>query len=162
MPPYQGGGDMIRSVTFAKTAYNELPYKFEAGTPNIAGAIGLARRSITWSALGIAALPPMNRRCWRTATEAGDTPACGSSAPRGTRPASCRSSLDGVHPHDIGTILDQDGIAIRAGHHCAMPIMQRFGIAGTARASFAFYNTRAEVDALVQGWQGTGDVSADE
>jgi cysteine desulfurase/selenocysteine lyase len=150
MPPYQGGGDMIRSVTFGETEYNDLPYKFEAGTPNIAGAIGLGAALDYVSARGIAAIAAHEHDLLEYATGL----ASGIKGLRiiGTarRKASVLSfTLDGVHPHDIGTILDHDGIAIRAGHHCAMPIMQRFGLSGTARASFSLYNTRAEVDALI-------------
>ena len=150
MPPYQGGGDMIRKVSFGETTYNDLPYKFEAGTPNIAGAIGLGAALDYVTAIGIAHIAAHERDLLDYATGL-------VSAIRGLRivgTASHKASIlsftmDSTHPHDIGTILDHDGIAIRAGHHCTMPLMQRFGIAGTARASFAFYNTRAEVDALV-------------
>ena len=152
MPPYQVGGDMIRSVSFGKTEYNELPYKFEAGTPDIAGAIGLGAAIDYVSAIGLDAIAAHERELLDYATAQ-------VSAIKGLKiigtareKASILSfTVDGVHPHDIGTILDHDGVAIRAGHHCAMPLMQRFGIAGTARASFSLYNTRAEVDALVAG-----------
>ena len=152
MPPYQGGGDMIRSVSFAKTEYNDLPWKFEAGTPNIAGAIGLGAALDYVAAVGIDAIAAHEKDLLAHATE-------GASRIPGLRiigTAAHKASilsfvLDGVHPHDIGTILDRRGVAIRAGHHCAMPRMERFGIAGTARASFALYNTREEVDALVAG-----------
>lgn len=152
MPPYQGGGDMIRSVSFDKTEYNDLPWKFEAGTPNIAGAIGLGAALDYVAAAGIDAIAAHEQDLLTYATQGA------SRIPGlriiGTAPhkASILSFvLDGVHPHDIGTILDRRGVAIRAGHHCAMPLMQRFGIAGTARASFALYNTREEVDALIAG-----------
>jgi cysteine desulfurase/selenocysteine lyase len=152
MPPYQGGGDMIRSVTFDRTEYNDLPYKFEAGTPNIAGAIGLGAALDYVSTIGMQAIAAHERDLLTYATQA----ASGIPGLRivGTarRKASILSfTLDGLHPHDIGTILDDQGVAIRAGHHCAMPVMQRYGIGGTARASFALYNTREEVDALVAG-----------
>ena len=152
MPPYQVGGDMIRSVTFGHTEYNELPYKFEAGTPHIAGAIGLGAALDYVSAIGIDAIAAHERDLLDYAT--GQVSGIKGLKIIGTAKdkASILSFLlDGVHPHDIGTILDNDGVAIRAGHHCAMPIMQRFGIAGTARASFSLYNTRAEVDALIAG-----------
>lgn len=152
MPPYQVGGDMIRSVTFGHTEYNELPYKFEAGTPHIAGAIGLGAALDYVSAIGIDAIAAHERDLLDYAT--GKVSGIKGLKIIGTAQdkASILSFiLDGVHPHDIGTILDNDGVAIRAGHHCAMPIMQRFGIAGTARASFSLYNTRAEVDALIAG-----------
>ena len=152
MPPYQVGGDMIRSVTFGKTDYNELPYKFEAGTPNIAGAIGLGAALDYVSAIGIDAIAAHERYLldYATAQVAGvrGLKIIGTARHK----ASILSfTLDGVHPHDVGTILDHEGIAIRAGHHCAMPLMQRFGISGTARASFSLYNTHAEIDALVAG-----------
>lgn len=152
MPPYQVGGDMIRSVTFGKTEYNELPYKFEAGTPNIAGAIGLGAALDYVSAIGFDAIAAHERNLldYATAQVAGvrGLKIIGTARHK----ASILSfTLDGVHPHDVGTILDHEGIAIRAGHHCAMPLMQRFGISGTARASFSLYNTHAEIDALVAG-----------
>lgn len=152
MPPYQGGGDMISSVTFGETRYNDLPYKFEAGTPNIAGAIGLGHALDYVASIGIGAIATHERDLLEYATGLAN-------GIRGLRiigtareKASILSfTLEGVHPHDVGTILDHEGIAIRAGHHCAMPIMQRFGLAGTARASFSLYNTRAEIDALMAG-----------
>ena len=150
MPPYQVGGDMIRSVSFGKTEYNDLPYKFEAGTPNIAGAIGLGAALDYVASIGIAAIAAHERELLDYAT--GLVAGIKGLKIIGTarHKASILSfTLEGVHPHDIGTILDHDGVAIRAGHHCAMPLMQRFGISGTARASFSLYNTRAEVDALV-------------
>jgi cysteine desulfurase/selenocysteine lyase len=150
MPPYQGGGDMIRSVTFEKTEYNDLPYKFEAGTPNIAGAIGLGAALDYVSGIGIAAIAAHERDLLDYATGGVEQIAGLRLIGTAAHKASILSfTLEGVHPHDIGTILDHGGIAIRAGHHCAMPVMQRFGIPGTARASFALYNSRAEVDALV-------------
>jgi cysteine desulfurase/selenocysteine lyase len=152
MPPYQVGGDMIRSVTFGQTEYNDLPYKFEAGTPNIAGAIGLGAALDYVSAIGIDAIAAHEQDLLEYAT--GLVTGIKGLKIIGTaqHKASILSfTLDGVHPHDIGTILDHRGVAIRAGHHCAMPVMQRFGIAGTARASFSLYNTRAEVDALAAG-----------
>ena len=150
MPPYQGGGDMISSVTFEKTLYNVLPYKFEAGTPNIAGAIGLGAAIDYLSKVRLDLVAAHERELLAYATEA-------VSAIKGVRiigtarekAAVLSFVLDGVHAHDVGTILDQDGIAIRAGHHCAMPVMERFGVPATARASLALYNQREEVDALV-------------
>lgn len=152
MPPYQGGGDMIRSVTFGETLYNELPYKFEAGTPNIAGAIGLGAALDYVSAIGLPTIAAHEQDLLDYATGL----AAGIKGLKIIGTAMHKASilsftLDGIHPHDIGTILDHDGVAIRAGHHCAMPLMQRFGISGTARASFSLYNTRAEVDTLVAG-----------
>lgn len=152
MPPYQVGGDMIRSVTFGQTDYNDLPYKFEAGTPNIAGAIGLGVALDYVSSTGIEAIAAHEHDLLDYATSL-VTDIKGLKIVGNARDkASILSfTMDGVHPHDIGTILDHDGVAIRAGHHCAMPLMQRFGVSGTARASFSFYNTRADVDALVAG-----------
>ena len=150
MPPWQGGGDMILSVSFEQTLYNRPPYKFEAGTPNMAGAVGLA------AALDyLEALP--REEAWRheEALLAHATAAL-ATVPGlrlvGTAPekaAVLSFVMDEVHPHDIGTVLDREGIAIRTGHHCAQPLMQRFGIPATARASLGIYNTRAEVEALV-------------
>jgi cysteine desulfurase/selenocysteine lyase len=152
MPPWQGGGDMILSVSFAHTQYNELPYKFEAGTPNIAGAIGLGAAIDYMNTLGIANIAAHENALLVTATEK-------ISVLPGVRvigTASHKASvlsfmIEGVHPHDVGTIFDQQGLAIRTGHHCAQPVMQFFGIPATARASFAFYNTFDEIDALVGG-----------
>jgi len=152
MPPYQGGGDMISSVTFEKTLYNKLPYKFEAGTPHISGGIGLGAAIRYLNQLGMENIAAQERELLAQATEA-------VSAIPGVRiigtareKASVLSFvMEQAHPHDIGTILDQEGIAIRTGHHCAQPVMKRFGIPATARASFALYNTREEVEALVRG-----------
>jgi cysteine desulfurase / selenocysteine lyase len=151
MPPYQGGGDMISLVTFEKTHYNTLPYKFEAGTPNIAGGIGLGAAIDYVNEIGLESIAAYEHELLTYATEA-------LSAIEGLRiigtaedkAAVLSFVLAEVHAHDIGTILDQEGIAIRAGHHCAMPVMQRFGVPATARASLAFYNTKEEVDALVK------------
>ncbi|HEX5634820.1 MAG TPA: cysteine desulfurase, partial [Gemmatimonadales bacterium] len=152
MPPWQGGGDMIRTVTFGKTEFADAPAKFEAGTPDIAGAVGLGAALEYVEAAGreaiaaheahllehatrrLAAIPGL--RIWGTAA---------------AKAGVVSFTLEGLHPHDLGTILDTEGVAIRAGHHCAMPLMQRVGIAGTARASFALYNTRSDVEALVAG-----------
>ena len=150
MPPYQGGGDMIRSVTFEKTEYNELPYKFEAGTPNIAGAIGLGAALDYICAIGIAAIAAHEHDLLDYATaRVADIAGLKIIGTARNKASILSFTLAGIHPHDIGTILDHRGVTIRAGHHCAMPVMQRFGLAGTARASFALYNTRAEVDTLV-------------
>jgi cysteine desulfurase/selenocysteine lyase len=161
MPPYQGGGDMISSVTFEKTIYNKLPYKFEAGTPHVAGAIGLGAAIEYVNGLGMDNIAAHEHELLAYANET-------VSAILGIRLIGTAKEkagvlsflLDSVHPHDIGTILDQEGIAIRTGHHCAQPVMQRFGIAATARASFALYNTREEVDALVEGLQKVREVFA--
>ncbi|MFZ0793009.1 MAG: cysteine desulfurase, partial [Candidatus Korobacteraceae bacterium] len=161
MPPYQGGGDMIRSVTFEKTLYNDLPYKFEAGTPNIGGAIGLGAAIDYIHHLGIENIAAHEHDLLVYATEAlsaiPDVRLIGTAAEKA---AVISFIIEGIHPHDIGTILDREGIAIRTGHHCAQPVMQRFRIPATARASFAMYNTRAEVDALVGGIQKVKEVFA--
>ena len=149
MPPYQGGGDMIRLVTFEKTHYNELPYKFEAGTPNIAGAIGLGAAIDYLESVGLVDVAAHEADLLAYATEA-------LSSIEGLRLIGTARQkagvlsfvLDDVHAHDVGTILDREGIAIRAGHHCAMPVMQRFGVPATARASLALYNIREDIDAL--------------
>ncbi|HJU71823.1 MAG TPA: cysteine desulfurase [Paucimonas sp.] len=150
MPPYQGGGDMIRMVTFEKTEYNDLPYKFEAGTPNIAGAIGLGAALDYVTAIGIDMIAAHEHDLLQYATRlVSDIPGLRIIGTAAHKASILSFTLEGVHPHDIGTILDHEGVAIRAGHHCAMPVMQRYRIAGTARASFALYNTHAEIDALV-------------
>jgi len=150
MPPYQGGGDMIRSVTFEKTTYNALPYKFEAGTPNIAGGIALGAALDYVTAIGLPAIAAHEHDLLTYAT--GQVSAIPGLRIIGTareKAGVLSFVLDGVHPHDIGTVLDREGIAIRAGHHCAQPVMDRFGLPATARVSFGLYNTREEVDALV-------------
>ncbi len=161
MPPYQGGGDMIRSVTFEKTLYNDLPYKFEAGTPNIGGAIGLGVAIDYITNLGIDNIAAHEHDLLVYATEVlsamSDIRLIGTAAQKA---AVISFLIEGIHPHDIGTILDREGIAIRTGHHCAQPVMQCFKIPATARASFALYNTRAEVDALVKGIQKVKEVFA--
>jgi cysteine desulfurase/selenocysteine lyase len=150
MPPYQGGGDMIASVSFEKTTYNTLPYKFEAGTPNVAGVVGLGAAIDYILGLGLSAIAAHERDLASYAAER-------LSAIPGLRligTAKDKASvvsfvLDGIHPHDVGTILDREGIAIRTGHHCTQPVMDFFGVPATSRASFGLYNTRDEVDALV-------------
>ena len=161
MPPYQGGGDMISSVTFEKTIYNKLPYKFEAGTPHVAGAIGLGAAIEYVNGLGMDNIAAYEHELLAYATEAVSTiPGIRVIGTAKEKASVLSFLLDTVHPHDIGTILDQEGIAIRTGHHCAQPVMQRLGITATARASFAFYNTREEVDALVEGIQKVREVFA--
>lgn len=152
MPPYQGGGDMIRSVTFEKTIYNDLPNKFEAGTPSIASGIGLGAAIEYLNHLDMDAVAAYERELLEMATgklEAIDRVKIIGTAKH--KAAVLSFIIDGIHPHDIGTILDDEGIAIRTGHHCAQPVMQRFGIPATARASFAFYNIRDDVEALERG-----------
>jgi cysteine desulfurase / selenocysteine lyase len=152
MPPYQGGGDMIRSVTFAKTTYNDLPFKFEAGTPDIAGAIALGAALNYIGNLGMDKIAAHESDLLAYATETvGAIPGIRLIGTARERAGVLSFLLDNVHPHDLGTILDREGIAIRTGHHCAQPVMERFGIPATARASFAVYNTKEEVDALVAG-----------
>jgi cysteine desulfurase/selenocysteine lyase len=152
MPPYQGGGDMIRSVTFEKTIYNQLPYKFEAGTPDIAGAIGLGAALDYVNAVGLDQIAKHEHELLVYATRELQSV----SGLRLVGTAKEKSSalsfvIEGIHPHDIGTVLDREGIAVRTGHHCAQPLMQRFGIPATARASLAMYNTTSEMDALIAG-----------
>jgi len=150
MPPYQGGGEMIRYVTLEGSEYADPPTRFEAGTPNIAGAVGLGAALDYVSALGIDAIAAHEADLLRYAearmAEISGIRRIGTAAHK-----ACILSfeIDGIHPHDLGTIFDHEGVAIRAGHHCAMPVMQHFGVPATARASFAVYNTRADVDALV-------------
>jgi cysteine desulfurase/selenocysteine lyase len=152
MPPYQGGGDMITSVSFQGSSYKDIPHKFEAGTPHIAGAIGLAAAIEYVTGIGLNAIAAYEGELLEYATQA-------LSGIRGVRligTAEHKASvlsfvLDCAHPHDVGTILNEEGLAIRTGHHCAQPVMERYGIPATARASLAFYNTRADIDALVAG-----------
>ena len=152
MPPYQGGGDMIASVTFEKTTYNTLPYKFEAGTPNIAGTIGLGAAIDYVNQIGIERIARYEHELLEYGTAAlSQIPGLRLIGTAREKAGVLSFVLEGVHPHDVGTILDRRGIAIRTGHHCAMPLMERFGIPATARASLAFYNTREEIDALAAG-----------
>jgi cysteine desulfurase / selenocysteine lyase len=152
MPPYQGGGDMIASVTFEKTTYNVLPAKFEAGTPHIEGAIVLGVAVDYLESIGLESIAGYEHDLLNYATEViGGIPGVKIIGTAREKASVLSFTLKDIHPHDIGTILDQEGIAIRAGHHCAQPVMKRFGIPATARASFAFYNTREEVDALAEG-----------
>lgn len=150
MPPYQGGGDMIKVVSFSGTEFNELPYKFEAGTPNIAGAIGLAAGLDYVSNIGISTIAEYEAELLEYATktmlEIEGLRIIGTAAKK----ASIISfEIDGIHASDLGTLLDSQGVAIRVGHHCAMPVMEFFGVSATTRASLAFYNNKADIDALV-------------
>ena len=150
MPPYQGGGDMIQMVTFEKTEYADLPNKFEAGTPNIAGVIGLGAALDWLNAIGLDAVAAHEHDLLEYATpRLNEIPGLKIMGTARDKAALAAFTMQGIHPHDIGTILDREGVAIRAGHHCAQPVMQRYGVPATARASFAVYNTRDEVDALV-------------
>ena len=159
MPPYQGGGEMIKSVTFEKTIYNDLPHKFEAGTPDIAGAIGLGTAIDYISNLGMDNIYNYERELLEYGTQR-------LSAIEGLQIIGTAREkagvlsfvMEGIHPHDIGTILDTEGIAVRTGHHCAQPVMDRYEIPATARASLALYNTREEIDALVRGIDRTIEV----
>ncbi len=152
MPPWQGGGDMIRMVTFDKTEYNTLPYKFEAGTPAIAEAIGLGAAVDYLQAIGMDKIAAYEHQLLNYATQkALEIPTLKIIGTAYDKGAILGFTLHHIHPHDIGTMLDQLGIAVRAGHHCAMPVMDFFGVPATARASFSFYNTVEEVDALVDG-----------
>jgi cysteine desulfurase/selenocysteine lyase len=161
MPPYQGGGDMISSVTFDKTTYNKLPYKFEAGTPDIAGVIGLGSALKYVNGVGIENIGAHEQDLLEYATaKVSAIPGVRLIGTAKEKAAVVSFVIEGIHPHDIGTILDQEGIAIRTGHHCSQPIMDRFGIPATARASFAIYNTRSEIDALVNGIKKVKEVFA--
>ena len=152
MQPFKGGGDMIMSVTFDKTTYNTIPHKFEAGTPPIAAAIGLGAAVDYLSAIGMDAIAAHEHTLLSYATEQmSRMPGVRILGTAANKAAVLSFTLDGVHPHDVGTLLNQDGVAVRTGHHCAQPVMQRFKVPATSRASFAFYNSLAEVDALITG-----------
>ena len=152
MPPYQGGGDMISSVTFEKTIYNTLPYKFEAGTPNIAATIGLGAAIDYLNQVGLDNVGAYEHELLGYGTEAlRQIPGVRLIGTAREKASVLSFVIDGIHPHDAGTVLDCEGIAVRTGHHCAQPVMQRFGVAATTRASLAFYNTREELDALAAG-----------
>lgn len=150
MPPWQGGGDMILSVTFEKTTYNQLPWKFEAGTPHISGAIGLAAAIDYLQNIGMARIAAYEHELLTYATDRLSTlPGLRIIGTAANKAAVVSFTLEGIHPHDIGTILDTEGVAIRTGHHCAMPVMEFYKIPATARASMSFYNTFEEIDRLV-------------
>jgi cysteine desulfurase / selenocysteine lyase len=150
MPPYQGGGDMIRSVTFEQTLYNDVPYKFEAGTPNIAGVVGLGAAIDYLTDVGIDRVAAYEHELLAYGTEAlSDVSGLRLTGTAAHKAGILAFVLGDVHPHDLGTILDRDGVAVRAGHHCCQPLMARLGVAATVRASLAFYNTREEIDAFV-------------
>ncbi len=159
MPPWQGGGDMIRTVTFEKTTYNELPYKFEAGTPHIAGGIGLGAAVDYVTAIGMDRIAAYEHELLVYATAAlSQIPGLRIIGTAREKAAVVSFVIEGIHPHDIGTVLDRMGIAVRTGHHCAQPIMDRFQVPATTRASLAFYNTTAEIDALAAGLQKVKEV----
>jgi cysteine desulfurase / selenocysteine lyase len=152
MPPYQGGGDMIQSVTFEKTTYNVLPYKFEAGTPNIAGVIGLGAAIDYLNTIGMDAIAEQEHELLQYGTKLLESiPGLRLIGTARNKAAVLSFLLADVHPHDVGTVLDREGIAVRTGHHCAQPVMDRFGIAATTRASLAFYNSKEDLDALARG-----------
>jgi cysteine desulfurase / selenocysteine lyase len=151
MPPWQGGGDMILTVSFEKTTYNGLPFKFEAGTPNISGAVGLAAAIDYIDALGIENIHAHEQRLLAITTERLErVPGLTIIGTAPDKAAVISFTVDGIHPHDLGTILDAEGVAVRTGHHCAMPVMEFFGLPATARASFACYSRESDIDALVR------------
>jgi cysteine desulfurase/selenocysteine lyase len=151
MPPFLGGGDMIRSVTFEKSTWNDLPYKFEAGTPDIAGAIGLGAAIDYIAQVGLQHVAEHERDLLEYGTALlEDIPGLRMIGTAKHKASILSFVLDGIHPHDIGTIVDQDGVAIRTGHHCAQPVMDRFCVPATARASLAMYNTRADLETLAR------------
>jgi cysteine desulfurase/selenocysteine lyase len=151
MPPWQGGGDMILTVSFEKTTYNALPFKFEAGTPNISGVVGLAAAIDYIESIGIDAIHAHEQRLLALATsELSRVPGLRIIGTAPEKAAVISFTLDGVHPHDLGTILDAEGVAVRTGHHCAMPVMEFFDVPATARASFACYSRDSDVGALVR------------
>ncbi|MDA1312412.1 MAG: cysteine desulfurase [Acidobacteria bacterium] len=161
MPPCEGGGDMIKSVTFEKTIYNDLPYKFEAGTPNIADAIGLGVAIQYVNDVGLDAIGAYEDDLLQYATErVGAIDGIRIIGTAKHKASVLSFTLGQIHPHDLGTVLDREGIAIRAGHHCAQPVMERFKVAATARASFAFYNTRDDVDRLVAALEKAREIFA--
>jgi cysteine desulfurase/selenocysteine lyase len=152
MPPYQGGGDMIRSVTFEKTTYNTIPHKFEAGTPDIAGGIGLGAAIDYLNGIGMENIAAYEHELLEYGTEVlQQVPGLRMIGTARQKASVLSFVMEGIHPHDIGTVLDRQGIAVRTGHHCAQPVMDRFSVPATTRASLAFYNTTAELDALVAG-----------
>jgi cysteine desulfurase/selenocysteine lyase len=161
MPPYQGGGDMISSVTFEKTTYNKVPHKFEAGTPDMAGVAGLKAAIEYMNGVGIEKIAAHEHELLKYATEViGAIEGVRLIGTAREKAGVLSFVLDEVHPHDIGTILDQQGIAVRTGHHCAQPVMERFCIPATVRASFAVYNTKSEIDALARGIRKVHEVFA--
>jgi cysteine desulfurase/selenocysteine lyase len=154
LPPFQGGGDMIATVSFRGTTYNELPYRFEAGTPAIAEAIGLGAAIEYLGRVGLPAIAAHEEALVDHAlARLRELPGIRFLGNPRHRVGLVSFNIDGIHPHDVGTVLDQRGVAVRAGHHCAMPVMERFGVPGSVRASFALYNTPAEVDRLVEALQ---------
>jgi cysteine desulfurase / selenocysteine lyase len=161
MPPYQGGGDMISSVTFEKTLYNRLPHKFEAGTPHVSGAIGLGAALEYVNSIGLDRISRHEKQVLAHGTKRLlEIPGLRLIGTAREKEGILSFVLEGIHPHDVGTILDQEGIAIRTGHHCAQPLMERFGLPATARASLALYNTMEEMDTLASGIEKVREVFA--
>jgi cysteine desulfurase/selenocysteine lyase len=161
MPPWQGGGDMILTVSFEKTTYNELPYKFEAGTPNISGAVGLAAAMDYVESLGVDSIAAHERHLLQLATaELSRLPYIELIGTAAHKASVLSFTMQGVHPHDLGTILDAEGVAVRTGHHCAMPVMTFFNLPATARASFGCYNTESDVARLVAALERAREVFA--
>jgi cysteine desulfurase/selenocysteine lyase len=154
MPPWEGGGDMISSVTFEKTTYNQLPYKFEAGTPNIAGVVGLGAAIDYLNAIGMDTVSRSENEILEYGTKRLlEVPGLSIIGRAKQKAGALSFVLEGIHPHDIGTILDQEGIAVRTGHHCAQPVMDFFGVPATARASLGLFNNKQDIDSLVKGIQ---------
>jgi cysteine desulfurase/selenocysteine lyase len=152
LPPWKGGGEMILSVSFEETVYNRLPYKFEAGTPNIAGAIGLGAAIDYLESVGLDNIASYEHELLDYLTaRLGDIDGIRLIGTASNKAGVQSFNVEGIHPHDLGTVLDHKGVAIRTGHHCAMPVMEFFGIPGTARASIAFYNDRQDIDQLIEG-----------
>jgi cysteine desulfurase/selenocysteine lyase len=161
MPPYQGGGDMILSVTFGKTIFNDIPHKFEAGTPHIAGVVGLGAAVDYLTGLGLEKIEAHEADLLGYATRALlEVPGLAFIGTAREKAGAMSFVMDDIHPHDIGTVLDHEGVAIRTGHHCAQPVMARYGVPATARASLGLYNTRGEIDALVRGLHKVREVFA--
>ena len=161
MPPWQGGGDMILTVTMEKTVYNRLPYRFEAGTPDISGAIGLAAAMDYLDAVGLDAISAHDQELLEYGTRALEgVPGLKLFSRARERSGVLSFLMEDVHAHDVGTILDREGVAIRAGHHCAQPLLSCFGVAATVRASLAMYNTHEDIYALVRGLHKVREVFA--
>ena len=159
MPPVQGGGDMIASVRFEKTTYNVLPYKFEAGTPNIAGAIGLGTSIDYVKSVGLNNIAGYEKELLQYGTKAlREIPGLRLIGTAKEKIAILSFVFETIHAHDLGTLVDEEGVAIRTGHHCTMPLMERFGVPATSRASLSFYNTKSEIDVLVEAIYKTKEI----
>ena len=161
MPPWQGGGDMILTVAIERSTYNELPWKFEAGTPNISGAVGLGAALDYLDALGRERVAAHEQQLLARATaRLHALPGLTLVGTAADKASVISFTLQGIHPHDVGTILDREGIAVRSGHHCAMPVMTYYGLPATVRASFGCYNTLPDIDRLIAGLQSVREVFA--